>query len=395
MKSQNRRRKINQFISHGGTHFDEYLGEVLCLDYGQEVFDISDDLKYGYIQSIVPNDFHLNFPETLFFGVAGGELDDHGKEDQKACCLLVAEYLGIEDRPEIINLLQVVGFRDKELAQNKNPFTITRVINMMHRYGVGEPDPARSSEIVMEWAYKIIRAIIQSERELLENVKSEFMLTPPGEQRRRLVRKRFLSIHRPWIHLTVKACSTLLGKEGESWLKMAQDAQDRQQASFDRALTVASSHIEEFKTSFGKVRTLMIDGSDGRYNDCEIEFDAVSRNLKIDVVLLKSSKENIFVGVNPSFAGNLEGFVRVLRMNEAELRGVMLTPEQLIAQGTLQELCQWHVHEMKKPEQRYRRIYNGTNQSRSMVEPSALTFEQIQDILLTWLNVEKRLAQAG
>jgi hypothetical protein len=390
-KSLNRK-EIDAFVSHLGPHFDEYLAEEIVTNYGSGVLALSPQLKYEYISSIVPPDYYKQHPRKLFFGVAGGPLDDHGKLHAKSCCQLAAEKLGVEKRPELLILLRLASERDKKAATNKNPFTVSRVINIMHRYdnsrsSVYDPDAHMK---VRAWAQKIIRAIIKSERELLARIKAEVQNSQEDE-RQNEVRSRFMKEFRPWIHLTVKVCSTLLGDQGEAWLKEAQFAKGKQDAAYKVALEVSKSYLQEFDSEERTIRTLMVDGSDGVHADYEIEFDVVSRTHKADVVFVRNVQGNNFIGINAEFPGNLKKFVRMLRLAEAAKRGIEILHEQLTVQGTLPQLEQWHVHEFEQKKDRYRRVYNGAA-SRPWIEPSILTFEEIQKILLESIGVREVVA---
>jgi hypothetical protein len=380
-------RPIDETVFHGEPHADEYLADVFSHRFGGEHFEFAKNHKYGYIMSSTEGNLSTLHPTKLFLGVGGGQFDDHGTNSEKSCCQLVAEFLGIQDRPAIINVLKAVTSNDKNGGQTKHSSTISRVINYAHRQGV-HPDTVRA------WAAKIFNAIIDSEERLLENVKYRYRNIRDEPERQRKVRKDFLNVKRPWHYLTVPACASLLNKcDAVEWVAFADKIVAENQRRFEKARDVASDYIADVDTTdFGRIRLMIMDGSpqegeeEGPFFGFETQLDPASRHHQVDVVFIRNSLGHNFIAVNRSFQGNLKPFVKAVRKAEADRRGIELSEDQLVAQGAILELQIWYVHEMQEEQDQYRRVYNGTT-TRKWIENSILTFEEIQEILIKSLGV--------
>lgn len=374
------KRHINNVVTHLNPHLDEYLAIHLVKTFGQYKFQTI-GLTYGYLCTTV-NDPELESknPTTLFLGVGRGQFDDHGHQQHKSCCELMAEYLLVKESLSLMKVLETVSFHDKNLAKTPNPRTLPRTINLMHRYGY---DPV----MVMDWVEHALHALVQSEVRLLAKVATEVDQEGLfGELRRGEIHRRFLDVHRDWMDLGLKQIANTFESGGKEWLKFAHDAHKEQDKAFKQACEIAPRAINRVQSRFGEISILSIDGSDGTLGYCEVEFDAASRNRRVgaDLVILRNSQGNTMIAANPTFKGNLTGFVKKLRIAEARKRGEFIPPQFQIQEGTVEEFPQWHVHEGIG----YRRVYNGTA-TRPYVEPTVLMFDEINELILDWLAVNK------
>jgi hypothetical protein len=386
-----KKRIIKQIVTHLNPHLDEYLAIFLVKVFGKLFFQVSPDLKYGYICSTVGDpQIETKNPEALFLGVGRGMFDDHGDQWCKSCCELVAATLQVEESLSLVKILETVSFHDKNLARTPNLRTLPRTINLMHRYGYQPAD-------VMKWIEEGLHALHQSEVRLLTEIIAEVEgLKFYGEKRHREIYERFMNFERSWMDLGLKQiAATFEEKEGgRKWLKFATQAHESQSTAFAEACGIATAKVQTIESRFGELRILAIDNSDGSLGNCEFEFDAASRNQKIgaDIVVLRNSLGNTMAATNPTFKGNLTGLIKKLRIAEAHKRGQFIPPQFQVKEGTVAQFPHWHVHEGIE----FRRVYNGTL-TRPCVEPTVLSFDEIEKIILEWLAVEKftRIPEGG
>ncbi len=386
---------INTIVTHVHPHLDEYLAEWLLRTFGGNQVRFAHDITYGYIPTTT-DAIACGYTDTVFLGVCGGPFDDHGERHQKSCTELVTEYLDIQDMPALKVLIRVVSGKDKGTRNHSsNPYTLPRMINLLHRYGLQTAVYADGDEYdstlqlesdIRDWVFAFFGAVYCSEMQVLNQVKAQFAGMRNNEERVHLVKESFRKQVRTWVHLSIPACAKLMQEDEHLWRAFPDVVIQKQNEAFQRARAVAESLIEVVETArFGCVRTLMIDGSGGEYSSCEIEFDVACRSAGADLVLVRNSVGNTFLCANNKFLGNLQDLIIAIRQEESKKRGITLSPEQLSAQGTVSALPQWHVHEMIEPEARFRRIYNGSI-TRPDVEPTILSFGELRTLVQGFLT---------
>lgn len=374
---------IKKIVTHLAPHLDELFAEKLMKKFGTSFVHVLSSVQHEEICVAVEdvNSISKNNPSWLCLGIGGGPFDDHGSKSKKSASLLVAEYLGIEHDPRLLVLLELVTRHDKEKSSSSDQFTLPRAINFMHRYGY-------ESKAIREWVEKGLDGLIDSEALLLEEIKGEISKMASREAFQAELKERFLGRERKWEHFNLTEISKTLGEEGGDWLKFAESTFEKQRLAFRQALKVSEQSVERIQTKFGPVRILSIDASHGKHQDYEIEFDSCSRHMKVraDLVIVRNSLGHTLVAANNNFRGNLAGFVKNLRTTEAAKRGLDLPEQFLIVEGSipLEGLTSWYVHEGIG----YRRIYNGTT-TRPIVDLSELSFDEIKDLLVEWLEVSK------
>lgn len=374
---------IKKIVTHLHPHLDEFLAGLLVKMFGLKDFHILSNVEYKEIcfSSEDLDTFSRENPDCLCIGIGGGPFDDHGQKARKSASLLMSEYLGLTNDPRLIVLVELVTRHDKEKSTSPDQFTLPRAINFMHRYGY-------TPKSIREWVEQGLRGLIESEALLLEKIKSEIGKMASKEAFRAEVKTRFFNENRKWDHFNLTAISETLGESGKAWVGFADGAFEKQRVAFKQALAVAEKSIESTPTKFGKIRMMLIDGSDGVHSLYEIELDACSRHAKVraDLVLVQNSLGHTLIAVNDGFKGSLAGFLKVLRMAEAKKRNLELLSSHLIMEGSVpvEGLTSWYAHEGIG----LRRIYNGTT-TRPVVDISELTFDEKKSLLLDWLEVSK------
>jgi hypothetical protein len=374
-------RYITHIVTHYHPHLDEYLATLIFLRFGGYRAHFASNLTYQEIVCPTFENLEESNPTWLLFGVGGGRFDDHGPRKEKSCSQLVCEFLGLQNNLRLAQLVHAVSLQDKQGGQTKNRFTLPRMINQMHRQGL------MSREEIREWAMQALSAILDSEAQKLIELKNSV----EGDERR--LKQLFASHTRSWFYLHVEQVAKLMPTEqGEPWLAVAQKVQEQEGKNFSKAVKTAKEFVQTCDTRFGTKRILSIDASGGEHSEYEIELDSASRvgGVSADLVLLRNSKGHTMISVNQKTAGfNLAGLVASLRKNEASKRGIKISKEHLIQEGSPEEHPQWYVHEGVD----FGRVYNGTT-TRPIVDLTELPFEEIHRLLFDWLEV-KRLSSVA
>lgn len=125
--------RINKIITHNRPHADELAALMLLKKFpeGEEKFPgVSTALVEFLGAGKLPDDkTYLDFPGTIFLGVGGGPFDEHATVDKErqsgeVCATLVAKYLGIENKPELQGILNIIKEEDLAVAKDKDALSI-------------------------------------------------------------------------------------------------------------------------------------------------------------------------------------------------------------------------------------------------------------------------------
>jgi hypothetical protein len=373
-------RYITHVVTHFHPHLDEYLAMLIFKMFGSHRAHFASNLEYSEVICPTYEDLEKQNANWLLLGVGNGRFDDHGPRKEFSCSQLVCQFLGIENNPRISQLVKAVSLQDKQGGQTKNTFTFPRIINQMHRQGI------MSRNEIREWVMTGLLAILDSEAQKVIEIEVKSM----GDERK--FSQLFASHARCWFYLHIERIAELIpGEAGQQWLAVAKFVQDLHALHFSKAAKAAREFIEVCQTKFGEKRILVIDGSNGKHSEYEVEFDSASRigGVQADLVLLRNSTGHTMISVNRNAKFNLAGFVAVLRKEEASKRGLEISNNHLLQEGAPKEHPQWYVHEGID----YGRVYNGTT-TRPVVDFTELTFEEIKSLLFDWLQENEERAVA-
>lgn len=125
--------KINKIITHNRPHADELVALMLLKKFpeGEEKFPGVSSAKVEFLGAgkLENNKSYLDFPDTIFLGVGGGPFDEHAtvdkeRESGEVCATLVAKYLGIENKPELQGILNIIKEEDLAPAKDKDALSI-------------------------------------------------------------------------------------------------------------------------------------------------------------------------------------------------------------------------------------------------------------------------------
>lgn len=115
---------IHTLATHENPHIEEICGHLIFYNYGTHIFPDCKKIQLGFINNEKIKEFLGGKMEDafwkllqkgfLFFGMAGGPLDDHVKENVRDCAAtLLAKHLGVKNNPELTRLFEYLLYTDK------------------------------------------------------------------------------------------------------------------------------------------------------------------------------------------------------------------------------------------------------------------------------------------
>jgi hypothetical protein len=125
--------KINKIITHNRPHADELAALMLLKKFpeGEEKFPgiKTSSVEFLGAGKLPENKTYLDFPDTVFLGVGSGPFDEHATVDKErqsgeVCATLVAKYLGIDNKPELQGILNIIKGEDLAVAKDKDALSI-------------------------------------------------------------------------------------------------------------------------------------------------------------------------------------------------------------------------------------------------------------------------------
>lgn len=148
-------------LTHVRPHLDEIFAWRLLQLYGQESLPGIENGTLAFWQgnrSDVPHFEELFADNWIALGIGGGPFDEHGvvgtAQKQKTCCAtLVAQWLGVDQIPEVRRVLRWVEQND--LHGSGDPLDFPRSINRLWAIYEGNP------EDIIAWATTAIDALLE------------------------------------------------------------------------------------------------------------------------------------------------------------------------------------------------------------------------------------------
>lgn len=115
---------ITHLLTHEDEHFDEVVTQIIFKLYGKYIFPECMNIPIGFSNNEEMRNLLGSEEKDAFwillqrghlcFGMAGGPLDDHEKENSEECAAtLLAKYLEVDKKPELARLLTYTLFSDK------------------------------------------------------------------------------------------------------------------------------------------------------------------------------------------------------------------------------------------------------------------------------------------
>lgn len=155
-------RAVDLIITHIRPHFDEVLAIYLLKAFGENFFPgVSNASVETWGEGKMLKEYSGKTPEDLlleqkmlFIGTCGGEFDEHNKKAY-TCAHLVAEFLGIAEKPELQTILQFCKRVDHD--GKSMPFDLHSTMKDMYQF-IGDDD--YGMQIIFDWATQAIHSHI-------------------------------------------------------------------------------------------------------------------------------------------------------------------------------------------------------------------------------------------
>jgi hypothetical protein len=165
---------INALLFHEGVHVEEAATALILRHYGEERFPGVSTASWIFDRALAESrsfEEHLFNHRMLPIGVGGGPFDEHPtltepRKEGECSATLVAKYLGVDQRPELRQLLKYV--LNDDLHGSGNHYTLGASLKRWHRHDPEHP------EKVMTRALEELEADLQEQLHLHTLTKEEF-----------------------------------------------------------------------------------------------------------------------------------------------------------------------------------------------------------------------------
>lgn len=369
---------------HEKAHLDEHLALFLVREYGKHRFDVTGATLGHFTTGVWPEGVKNKNPETvLFLGCAGGMFDEHGKDREICCARLVADYLDIGREKSLDNLLYQVEVEDREGAGDLKNHVALVVKGMAFFQGI------KTEEVYM-WLKPLFTSIIKSEQECWDKVCTEVdaLNLSTSKLAWEEKRARFRKAECLWLPFTLENCAKLIAqtidaKFAGEWLAKGQKALAAKQQLFEAAIAEikASGQTVKFESFRGPVKMLVIQSDNS-------QIGPASRQQGYDVVVHQNRGGNVVVMTKAKREIWLNNVAKLIRSEEAKLRGVDVSKQKLDHEGTLMAVPNWHLHEGIRTQ-----LYNGTLTA-SAVEPTSISLDRVVELVQEGLKPRFKFKKA-
>lgn len=169
--------QVHTIVTHKRPHIDEVVAIVLLKMYGREKFPGIQNAKIDFwdagIQSVASKNWKQHHKEgVLLIGLGASCFDEHPNESidrkkEECAATLVANYLGIRQKPELEQLLRYTLNNDTK--GGNNPFDLAAVFNLGNKTWF-DKDP----QAIFEWMAQPIEWWIAKQKRFFIETKAEF-----------------------------------------------------------------------------------------------------------------------------------------------------------------------------------------------------------------------------
>lgn len=313
---------INKIVTHFRPHADELIALMFLKNFkeGEEKFPGVSNAKIEFLSTgKIPNGkSYKDFSDTIFLGVGGGPFDEHESESQErsegeVCATLVAKTLGIENKPELQGILNIV--KDEDLSGAKEKDSLSVMIKFLHSCF------KEDYETIYKWSELAYMAHIGTER-----------------------------TERPF---TLESARILLEdhKDFAWWEDVIQTALKYQNEEYQKAL-------KEFDQKALKKTLIAYDGKPVSFSFIESDNEEMSkaaRSRMSQLIVQKNSRGNVFIFTYRKRNLDLTSVVILLRLAEQHFAGdIKVKDVHTLSQIGMVENIPWYLFYTKDS------IYNGS-----------------------------------
>jgi hypothetical protein len=410
---------VHRMVNHAKFHQDELFGDVFLLVDGGAKFNGIANATFRFVSDPFSINADLLLKQgELCVGCGGGLFDEHNKGLDKCCADLVAEYLGIADRPAVHRILNEVRRADRtahvlrfemstqmkdwhrlypnapmkvwNLAKHM-PVDVYRYEDGCERHGTSKPtftmaDLARDLKRTFPGDFennyglkKLMTALLEAD--IRATIPAGVTDHPSGLQP-----LRFLEIFRiffMWQELYSEANHGVVRGWALDILRDAATSAVRFQQAFD-AYRPRTYSPYVYNEHIGKYVPIVFDF---QVTD-DPDVSKISRIKGADVTIVQNSRGNfaIFTNSKRHYGLDMQKVVGKLRMAEVIMRNNGRMPARYTDDPAFWEMSEnapgipWWYY-LKAGQM----VLNGSDQSSSQVEASVLSMKQVAFIV--WKNL--------
>jgi len=339
---------IKRIVTHYRPHADELIALIFLKNFpeGEEKFP---GVKTASIEFLSTGKLPLNktykdFPDSIFLGVGSGPFDEHETSSQErakgeVCATLVAKALGIEGKPELQGILNVVRNEDLNVATEKDALSI--MIKFLHSCFKDDAD------LIYKWAEIAYLAHI---RLALESGAAEPFTLGATKQ----ILKSQNHPESKWFEETIN--KAILHQHAEF---------QKAQSEFDQ-----NSTVWRVKAYDEKPVSIAFIKSDNE------EMGKAARSRGLEMIIQKNSRGNVFIFTNRKRGLNLSSVIALLRLAEQHFAGNMQVSDTntLCSVGMIADIP-WYLFYTRDM------IFNGSLTTKD-IPPTQIPEEKMIQIIL-------------
>lgn len=393
--------QIKAHLIHKRSHLDEDVCVWLRRRFGQDKYPGSETAEILFegaataeLLGVSAEDLRAEGIES--FGRWGGRFDEHGKprmldEPEKCATDLVAEDLGIAERPELFPILDFTNYADTKAQGHQ--LDMGCMVKTLH--SAYPNDPLK----VVEWALQGIEAKYQEELLRLRGVQiptwkstSDLMIELLGTNNDPVVLQHIYKLARsdnhPFGICCVAAAMMAVNPNNPAptldWVRIALQAVYQKQVSFLQAAEIVKNESwwEEVRCQ-GKLVSIVMARTDNE------EFNSAARAEGAAIVIQYQSSGDMQIFPNNhckrlGFRLNMQRITKAIRWAEQKAKGRIITTDEKVLEGEgfVEGAEEWYFTGTKG-----QMLLNGSTTADNI--PTHLTDEQVIGIVKQNVEIER------
>ena len=392
-KREEKRKKQNWILEpHKVPHPDEYLAMWMLKRFGEKKFSGISDAQVIFGESGTKKGLTFESSNVIPIGIGGGLLDEHrdnGITDRipgECAATLTAKNLGIQEMPELKNLLEYVLKHDS--TGQRNNFDFADLVIALNRSGYTEPNKVISDVFdVLDALYETKEEAGQKNRETLAQIieawiRKSRIPVEVSEPITKFVVQLKNGYHFDFdLTMIFTALTQKFGIEtAKEKIEMFLEAKYERQISFWEAL----GEIDNPEITDTIVVKRAVDEKIHRFvvvvgKSDNTEYGKAARKKKRAAIVIqrKSSGRILIFGNNKApIKQEMSTLIAMIRLEEMLLRKQtpIVNYKKMSSAGTLDEISNWHL---LRGEGSVGQILNGSDETAPDIEPTIIPLETI------------------
>lgn len=343
---------ITKIITHNRPHADELVALMLLKKFPEGEEKLS-GIKTASVEflgagKLPENKTYSDFPDAVFLGVGGGPFDEHAtvdkeRESGEVCATLVAKYLGIQNRPELQGILNIIKEEDLAVAKDKDALSIG--IKFLH--SCFKDDYTK----IYRWA----------EIAYMSHIK---LFLEKGETRPFTVTE------------TKRVLEELQSQDLEFWVRTIDEARRYQNDQYQQALKEFDDAVKErFVGSDGQPIDMAVVTSDNE------EINKAFRSKRAQLIIQFSTRGNVAIFTYQKRGLNLTNSIILLRMAEQFYRWgeIRIKDKDILGREEMIDGIPWYLFHSKDS------AFNGSLTTKD-VPPTMIPHKKVVDLIVEGLK---------